>query len=216
MARVQNTLIGRASGSVGMVVFLTWRLLNVTRSKPTSVDNPQTILQQAQRSKFAQTVGLYRDFNELIKLGLINRNRKMSIFNFFQYLNQKNIFQDAGAGVQVLIPENIKLSYGLMTKTRLISLNGFNSLTTVSLSRATQSYGNQSPDDLQSFLFINVTQGFYAYFLDHWMRDDGSSVINLGNQNFAGDEIYAFCFARNISSGLISDTSVIIGNIQNP
>lgn len=34
MARVQNTLIGRASGSVGGATFTTWKGINVLKSKP--------------------------------------------------------------------------------------------------------------------------------------------------------------------------------------
>lgn len=50
MTKVQNPVIGRASGQAGGMVFSKLYGQNIMRARPHSVSNPNTIAQQAQRS----------------------------------------------------------------------------------------------------------------------------------------------------------------------
>lgn len=207
MARVQNTLIGRASGSVGMVVFLTWRLLNVTRSKPSSVANPNTIPQQYQRNRFAQTVGLYQLLRPILEVGFINRNRKMTLFNAFQHWNMKTAFQDAGGGLAEFLPQNLIVSKGLLQVKKInnvIAQNGYTSC---------EWYwpGNINGIGLSYFdkaycCAINMTQGTIAMSLGTAMRNINYAISNFTSNCESGDYIIAYVFFKSELNGDVSDS----------
>ena len=60
MARVQNTLIGKSSGSVGGATFSTWKGINVLKSKAITVANPKTVGQLTQRNRMTLMVSIFR------------------------------------------------------------------------------------------------------------------------------------------------------------
>ncbi len=67
MARVQNPIIGRASGKFGTGVFATLFGQNILRSLPVEVRNPRTPAQIAQREKFAAGVAFIKKIYPFIK-----------------------------------------------------------------------------------------------------------------------------------------------------
>ena len=219
MARVQNTLIGRASGSVGQVVFLTWRLINVTRAKPTSVANPDTILQQQQRNRFGQTVGLYNlsgfpadefttNMQPLLQLGLKNRNRKMTLFNFFQKLNQQSCFDNVGDGSIAFLPENLKLSYGLeVTAPATITTANVGSNQFVWTSD-TSNVNAGNYDNLFAAAVWNETQNVWIFRLNAGLYRLSSHSFNLGigNNLQSGDVLHLWQFNYNPYTLNSSDT----------
>lgn len=56
MAKIPQGILGGLRGRVGNVVGAAWKGINYIRSMPLSVANPNTVLQQAQRGAFTQTV----------------------------------------------------------------------------------------------------------------------------------------------------------------
>ena len=83
MAKTQNTLIGRSSGSVGGATFSTWKGINVLKSKPLTVANPKTAGQVATRNMFTALVRLYREIANVVKIGFNSQAVKKSEFNEF-------------------------------------------------------------------------------------------------------------------------------------
>ena len=63
MARVQNPIIGRASGSFGNTVFLKYNDSNVIKSKPLEVKPSNTPAQANQRTLLKLVAGLVRDLS---------------------------------------------------------------------------------------------------------------------------------------------------------
>lgn len=63
MARVQNPIIGRASGSFGNTVFLKYNDNNVIKSKPLEVKPSNTPAQANQRALLKLVAGLVRDLS---------------------------------------------------------------------------------------------------------------------------------------------------------
>lgn len=213
MARVQNTLIGRASGSVGQVVFLTWRLINVTRAKPVSVANPDTILQQQQRNRFGATVELYRILKDILAVGLKNRNRKMTLFNFFQYLNQQKCFDNVGDGTVAFLPENLKISYGLEKKPIVIGINAIYSGTNVSFTLMSVPFPEIGWDNQYFIAIFNVTKGTYVLSMGQFVQDQSSFNINMNEVIGMGSVVYAYIFIQNPLTKEVSDTVVSLVNV---
>lgn len=56
MARIKKGILGGGSGSVGSVTMSSWKGIDVLKAKPTSVANPKTAGQLAQRGKFSNVV----------------------------------------------------------------------------------------------------------------------------------------------------------------
>jgi hypothetical protein len=207
MATVQNTLIGRASGSVGEVVFLTWKLINITRAKPASVANPDTVPQQTQRNMFGQVVGLFQVLKPILKVGLANRNRKMTIFNRFQKFNMPQAFQDVGGGLVALVPENLKISYGLMVKTPIASIDSLGGDASVDLVWESVNIPlGSSLNDIAYAFVINQTQGTFAYAFGQ-LRQNDIMQLDFSSNNQIGDILQAYLFFVSPDGKKISDNS---------
>ncbi len=67
MARVQNPIIGRASGKFGGAVFATLFGQNILRTLPVEVRNPRTPAQQLQREKFARSIEAIKAMYPFVK-----------------------------------------------------------------------------------------------------------------------------------------------------
>lgn len=81
--KTQNPLIGRASQKFSNSIFSTWKGINVVRSKPLEVSNPQSPAQTTQRNKFAGIVSLARQALNTVKLGLKSLAVQKSEYNAF-------------------------------------------------------------------------------------------------------------------------------------
>src|SRR5574344_1175407 len=90
MAIVQNTLIGKASGSVGGTTFTSWKGKNVLKSKPAQVANPRTAAQTAQRTKFIGAVASYRQMAPVVQQGFAGLAVGKSAYNAYASENIKN------------------------------------------------------------------------------------------------------------------------------
>lgn len=119
MAVVQNTLIGKASGSVGNATFLSWRGINVLKSKPTSVANPRTPGQTLQRAKLTMIVMLYRAINNIINIGYAARAIKQSAYNAFVKSNIRNIFVVGADNVPTINYALVKIAQGTIQSLNL-------------------------------------------------------------------------------------------------
>lgn len=112
MAVVQNTLIGSASGKVGGTVFSKWKGLNVLKSKPLTVANPNTDLQQMRRSALRQMTALYRLVSAVVNIGFKEQAVGMSPFNAFTSTNLKGAFNYSSPPNATLIDESVKYAKG--------------------------------------------------------------------------------------------------------
>jgi len=207
MARVQNTLIGRASGSVGNVVFYTYRLINVIRSRPENVFNPNTPNQQTVRSKFGYIVELYRLLKPLIVHGLKNRNRKMTAFNFFQKVNGSKLFSANAQPGPIFNPENLKVSYGLLNVTPITFIVPTPNFPLVRIFWNTALNGNQSLTDISNQAIWNETKNEWAFSVSTSARVNRNSAITLASIPESGDILHCWLYFNNPENGQISDTS---------
>lgn len=83
MAVVQNTLIGRSSGSVGATTMQKWKRLNVLRSKPSIQYQPNTPAQVDQRIRFGGCSDFYIQNMSVLKPVFDRLAGGASAFNTF-------------------------------------------------------------------------------------------------------------------------------------
>lgn len=91
MAVVQNPLIGRTKQKFSNAVFTTWKGINVLRSKPLTVANPNSPAQQASRAKFALSSKIGRRILEAIKKGFKSQAVGKSEINVFVSKNVNQV-----------------------------------------------------------------------------------------------------------------------------
>lgn len=104
--KTQNPLIGRASQKFSNAIFQTWKGINVVRSKPLEVANPQSPAQTVQRNKFGAMVALARQYLQTARLGLRSQAVRQSEYNAFISLNID--LQDSdGSGIDISVSEQI-------------------------------------------------------------------------------------------------------------
>jgi hypothetical protein len=158
MAITQNTLIGRASGSVGGATFATWKGKNVLKSKATSVANPNTAPQQLARSIFSSAVAVYRMAASLFSVGFAQLAVGQSAYNAFTSVNiLDDAFDLASPGV-IANKANFKASKGTLSPTPIVNISGDVSSNEVSIEWDGSPSGDQLTTD-QLFVLVIKANG---------------------------------------------------------
>ncbi len=121
MARVQNVLIGKASGSIGNATFSSWKGINVLKSKAIQVANPRTDGQVRQRNRLTVMVAFFRLVSAAVALGFREGAIKMSEYNAFIRENVVNGTQIVNGNDARLVAENILISKGSMGVTQVLT-----------------------------------------------------------------------------------------------
>lgn len=205
MARVQNTLIGRSSGSVGEVVFLTWKLINVTRSKPASVYNPDTTPQQTQRNKFGFLNHFYSNAKTLINLGLKDYGRKMIGKNKFLKLNLKTAFHGGTPPNETFQPQLLIVSKGLMDTLTSFSFYTVSGISFVNCVWPLTSNFQQTIFDMAQVIFWNETQDVFTIKPNFKPRLAFSQSFNADSIQQTGDICHIWIFFVSQDKKFISD-----------
>lgn len=111
MATFKQGILGGFSGKVGGVIGSSWKGIDTMRSQPSSVTNPRTNAQVANRTRFKSVSQLAAAMLSTIVKPLNDRfAQKMSGFNDFCQRNS-SAFDDLGA----FIPANLVLSRGKLS-----------------------------------------------------------------------------------------------------
>ncbi len=87
--KVNHYIYSGARGSYGGVVEQKWKDKNILRTKPTSVENPNTVAQQFQRAKFSAMQALSRILSVVFSIGLKSMTSSMTAYNAFMKVNLK-------------------------------------------------------------------------------------------------------------------------------
>lgn len=81
MGKVKPGLLGIFSGTVGDVVYATWKGIPYVRAKPLSVANPRTEAQQSQRARFTLAMRFLKSCTDVIRTGYKKYAVKKTAFN---------------------------------------------------------------------------------------------------------------------------------------
>ena len=69
MGKIKPSALGTLSGTVGDVIYGTWKGVPYIRTKPVSISNPRTEAQQSQRAKFALGMRFLKPSTGFIRMG---------------------------------------------------------------------------------------------------------------------------------------------------
>lgn len=207
MAVTQNTLIGRSRGSVGGVTFTKWKGLNVIKSKPESVENPNTVPQQTQRNRLSLMVGLYRAFAALIQIGFKELAVNKSEYNAFMSENVNEATGVTTAPDVQVIYGNMSVAKGPLSPTAIDSVAATGGNATITISYATApSAPDQAASDIAFALAINSVTGDIGSALGTDLRSDGSITVDLPAAPSPGDKIECYLFFKEDGSDRVSDS----------
>lgn len=214
MAVVQNTLIGKASGSVGNVTFLSWRGINVLKSKPTSVANPRTPGQTLQRGKLTMIVMLYRAINNIVNIGYAARAIRQSAYNAFVKSNIRNIFTVGSDNIPIINYALLKIAQGTI-QTLILEVKADDSTSNIIALNYTQGIipiGATANDNVRAVAY-NATNNTYGHYTDTITIAELRSLETLRipfiTQVTSGDVIHIYTFIDSAVGQSVSDSHYI-------
>lgn len=206
MAKVQNTLIGRASGSVGGATFTTWKGINVLKSKPESVANPKTLGQRSQRSRMSVMVAIYRLLASIITVGFKTRAIGKSAYNAFVSQNIVNATTvDNTGGAFINYPE-LKFSLGTIGAIPIASIvvNPSSTVATVAWDNSLAPVGS-NPDDIAFGVLYNANTKKWVQSVNS-TRAVGSITFQLDTQIIDGDDFHCYLAFKSADDADTSDS----------
>lgn len=199
MAVVQNTLIGRARGRVGNVVFSTHKGQNILKQKPEIVANPRTASQQLARARFTALLAIGLLLRPILPIGFRQFGGRVSWLNKFMSMNSSNDLLILDPMTSVYVPDwnNLVISDGTMFPT---VFTGTAIATEVSLTWTTATIANQSDEDL-FFCFVTGEAG-QEFALGTASHVDGT--IKIPMVNAVASTINAVGFFMNPTTLIVS------------
>ena len=215
MARVSNTLIGKASGSIGNATFSSWKGINVLKEKASSVANPKTDKQLMRRSALSQMVAIFRVISAVASLGFKKLAVKKSAFNAFVGNSLKTAFDYTLPPAASLVMANLLVSKGTITSTTITSIVADRSENTIEVNYAATIDGpGQSLADKPVIVMYNQNLDVWAQGLPDQLRSTGTAFTDLPATWNTGDSLNVFVGFYNEDSGESSDsvhgTTVIV------
>jgi len=208
MARVQNTLIGKSSGSVGGATFSTWKGLNVLKSKPETVANPQSDNQLMRRSAMTQMVTIFRRIPAAVDAGFKKLAIHMSAFNAFVSYNLKNAFDYSAPPNATIDLSSILISKGTITPTASSTVTKTNGSPTITVTYPTTiADPGQSATDKVIVVCYNEDQFNWGSAVGTATRADGTVDVTMPTDFSTTDVVVTYLAFYNELSGESSDST---------
>lgn len=206
MARVQNTLIGKSSGSVGGATFSTWKGINVLKSKAVTVANPQTQLQQNQRNRMSLLVAMFRGVAGALNIGYSKLATEMSAYNAFIKANLLPANFGGTAPSMTLTYANLLTAKGTVGATPITAVTGTNASYNVAVTwdNVLAPIGS-SVDDIAVAAVYNATKDVWGYIATQ-ARSTGTTTVVMPSQSATSDVLHGYLFFRNPVTTEVSDS----------
>lgn len=218
MAIVQNTLIGRASGSVGNATFSQWKGLNILKQKPSIVANPRSAQQQSNRSRFVALMQMALLMRPVATIGFKEYANRMSWMNKFMSTNtQSNLFEWVGtpeAGEWVRRSGNIVIAEGSLYPTTFAS--NFANASTLNLAWPTAVVANQNETDTFIGVAVAETQIRAISRLDGITRSDAGAQFLFGTPLVDGEEVLISGFFISPDGSIVSNSFAMMATYEAP
>jgi hypothetical protein len=206
MAVTSNVLIGKTSGSVGGTTFSSWKGINVLKSKPTIVANPNTDAQKVQRAAMAYIVAIYRIMVAVLSLGFKEMAVGKSAFNAFTSQNVKNAMDLSSPPTPTFTPTTFKISKGTISDTAMSSVVADKSEATVLYTfPSTAALPGQSATDKPIMSVFNETKLDWTSGVGVGTRSTGTSSVAIPAAWDVADILHCYCGFVSASGASASD-----------
>lgn len=208
MARTQNTIIGRASGSVGEVTFSTWKGVNVIKQKAVTVANPDTEPQKVRRAMINKGTKTFQRSPELLTAGFREVARNMSSFNAFMSANMAtNSVNEGQSCPPYPNPLLLVVSKGSLLTTTAISLTADDGSTLAVIEWSPTTHFNQLASDRSYCILIAENGDFLGSVESETDRQAGGLNVGTNRPLVAGEIVYSFLFFTQTQLGRVSTQS---------
>lgn len=207
MAIVQNTLIGRSRKSVGGTTFSTWKGLNVLKSKPITVANPESDAQLMRRSALSQIVAIFRLIPAAVNAGFKKLAVHMSPYNAWASVNLKDAFDYSAPPDATFYPAGMLISKGTIAKTEISTISSTNGSPTATITFPTTSADpGQSATDKTIAVVFNESQNVWGSATGTAVRSAGTVSVTMPANYVTGNDISYWLGFYNELSGESSDS----------
>ncbi|HET6558407.1 MAG TPA: DUF6266 family protein [Prolixibacteraceae bacterium] len=210
MSTIKQGILGPFSGKVGSVIGATWNGIAYMRGIATSVTNPRTPAQLAQRAKFATVINFLRPLSAFLRIGFKNYAIQMSGFNAAMSYNLNH-------AIQGIYPDyDIDYSKALLTRGSLpAALNPSATSTVAGTINFTwddnSTETNASEDDKVIVVVYNPLKSQAVTITDGNPRTLGNDSITIPD-SFSGDEVQCFIAFQNANQSVLSN-SLYVGSV---
>lgn len=189
MSVVQNPITGRSRGKFSNAIFSKWKGLNTLRSKPISVNQPNTTAQLSRRFMFYKAVSYGRSILPILRSSLKSLAVNISEFNAFISRNIPYIDPISGKFITAALSS---LSFASGALPGFMSLVGSAAAGHAILVSWDPTYLSnlRGATDLVLFFTYNATTDTLKYHAQGEQYDTGSDTIS--DAGVAGDSVSIF------------------------
>lgn len=202
MARVQNPIVGRMSGTLGNAIGSKWKGRNTLRAKPLEVANPRTDGQVKQRSRFNIVLALAKTFASVIRVGFAETAVSITQFNRFMQVNMLNDLLSWNGTEWVADYSKMVLAEGSLDSTPVASVSASNGSASVTVSFPSTVTGNKSAGDKACIVLGG--DGYGGQKLLQTTRSAGSISVTMDGNASTGDEISGTLFFQSADGKKVS------------
>jgi hypothetical protein len=202
MGKISSGILGGVQNKVGSVIGSSWKGIATIRSMPTSVANPNTVAQQAQRQKFSAVVYVARLLlSDLISVVWNPFAKKMSGYNDFI---RRNI--NCFTGGTLSNPESFQASRGILTAFQGLSVTADSSDHKIYATFTNNSgVGDALPSDWVNMVYYNQTKDTWHVVFETGYRNDAAAECE-DYSIAAGDFLHVYCFLSRADMSRVSDS----------
>lgn len=203
MGKIPQGILGGVSGAVGGVVGSSWKGINVIKTKPLSVANPQTAGQVAQRTKFSNSVS----FAGIILATIIKPmwDRFASRMSGYNEFIKTNI--DLFAATLPSTPSSLVISKGKMAKTDIATIVATHLSASVDVTWVDdQGEGFKLATDEAFILIYNSDSGTIDGFNTTVDRSTETATVVLSDVVGTGEHLECYLAFRRADGTIVSNT----------
>lgn len=218
----RNGIMGEAKKSAGYLVFYRSKGQNLVRTKPASYNDAKTETQVENRAIFTAAVKKFRELKQILKLGFVEGDIKLSEYNRFMKENTNSLVFDPTTDPVTFDPTEFIPSKGkLLPLTEFQATSGADSNITLDWTGQGTTPDSAADDNVQVLCFAQLaadpTGPWYSrVFINAATRGTGSGSVSLdlGDEyENTGAVCFAFCTSADDrqSSDSVSDIASSAG-----
>jgi len=189
MGKINQGVLGGFSGKVGGMIGSSWHGISYMRRKPTSIKNPQTLLQKKQRGKFPIALAVLKPIKPVVRVGFKHYADRQSEFNAAMSYTLKHAILGEYPDYTIDYP-NLLIARGTLTganATSVVAPIGKIKLTWENNSGT----GDAQPTDKAIVVAINPAKGEAAYTTEGAPRSAETEELQIP-PSWSGNEVHIY------------------------
>jgi hypothetical protein len=198
---------------MGGAVFTGWKGINVLKTKPLTVANPQTPGQRQQRNTLRACLDVYRLISGAINYGFKQAAVKKSEYNAFMSVNMKNAVIVTDPDNVAINPALILVSNGSLGTTTMSTVVADESSSDVVITYPTTTpIAGQSPTDIPHAVLFNSDTAQWEYLGPNATRTAGTATFAVTIPITAADScrVYVFFVSADGNKSSVNTNTVAV------